>query len=66
MSLNKKTFVPLLFFDNDWFGIKLPTKVDMPLNKETLNSTATVFLQGWLSHKITHEGWFAIKQSKKS
>ena len=27
--------VPLLFFYKDGFGIKLPSKVDMPLNKET-------------------------------
>ena len=26
--------VPLLFFDKNWVGIKLSTKVDMPLNKE--------------------------------
>ena len=28
--------VRLLFFYKDGFGIKLPTKVDMPLNKENL------------------------------
>ena len=27
--------VPLLFFSRDGFNIKSPTKVDMPLNKET-------------------------------
>ena len=27
--------VPLLFFSENGFGIKQPTKVDMPLNKET-------------------------------
>ena len=27
--------VPLLFFYENGFGIKWPTKVDMPLNKET-------------------------------
>ena len=27
--------VPLLFFPEKRFGIKLPAKVDMPLNKET-------------------------------
>ena len=27
--------VSLLFFSKDGLGIKLPTKVDMPLNKET-------------------------------
>ena len=27
--------VPLLFFLENGFGIKLPTKVDVPLNKET-------------------------------
>ena len=31
-----KLFIsPLLFFDKDGFGIKLPTKVDMTLNKKT-------------------------------
>ena len=29
--------VKLLYFFKDGFGIKLPTKVDMPLNKEALN-----------------------------
>ena len=29
----------------------------------TLNSTYTLFLQGWLWHYVTHEGWYAIKQS---
>ena len=28
-----------------------------------LNSTITV-LQGWICHKIVHEGWYAIKQGK--
>ena len=27
--------VPQLFLFEDGFGIKLPTKIDMPLNKET-------------------------------
>ena len=27
--------VPLLFFEENGFGIKWPTTVDMPLNKET-------------------------------
>ena len=27
--------VPLMFFSENSFGIKQPTKVDMPLNKET-------------------------------
>ena len=38
--------VPPLFFYKDSFGIKQPTKVDMPLIKETLNSTTTILLQG--------------------
>ena len=31
-----------LFFDKDGFGIKLPTKIDMPLNKES-NSPGTPY-----------------------
>ena len=37
MPLNKKkkTLEPLLSFYKDGFGIKLPTKIDIPLNKVT-------------------------------
>ena len=36
---------PTLFFYNDGFEIELPTKVDMPLNKETEETT-------WRSQKF--------------
>ena len=31
----RSEIVPLLFFLNDGFGIKVPTRVDMPLNKDS-------------------------------
>ena len=30
-----------------------------------LNSITAVFLEGWLWHEITHEGWYAIKNQRK-
>ena len=30
------------------------------------NSTTTVLLKGWLWYKITHPGWYAIKQRNKT
>ena len=31
-----------------------------------LNSSTTVILQGWIWHKITHKGWYAIKLRKQT
>ena len=33
---------PSLLFNKNGFGIKYPTKVDMPLNKETRNQTIII------------------------
>ena len=46
--MRNKGFIPLLllFFYKDGFGIKLSTKVDIPLNKETkpkLNLSISLF-----------------------
>ena len=41
MPLNKET---LLFFYKDGFGIKWPTKVDMPLSKETETEIIYIYI----------------------
>ena len=44
--------VPLLFFNNDIFGIKLPIKVDMPLSKETNPLVLPLTRAGLLTEKL--------------
>ena len=43
-SLANTQIMALLYFYKNRFSIKQPSKVDMPLNKETLNSITTDLL----------------------
>ena len=49
MQITDTLVLPLLSFDKVGFGIRLPAKVNMPLNKETklLNKVTKILIDGW-------------------
>ena len=58
--------VPLLFFYKDDFGIKLPTKIDMLLNKETKpNETISIYCRYSVRLEYFVEGLIIVVSTMK-